>query len=228
MPEYDYFCETSKSETNAQLNSSSELIHLAVTLPETLPWIVATYASSPLHIFDLLDDLCRFLRLKFKHYLTVLGAICESRSTVAFCDILKPRQTIYTRRENYNSFGDFVGHLRLPAPGIAGQEILYYSEFQLKKEAFDVVSDFGVAMRKKRATVLIIPPPMPVMQKYASRARAIFRQWQKLSGVSVIASTERYIFDRELFFDTCFHLNASGRAKRTRMVVEDILRYERR
>jgi hypothetical protein len=56
-------------------------------------------------------------------------------------------------------------------------------------------------------------------------ATDIYHHWTSLLTVPVLASPERYFFDRTELFDSEYHTNALGRRKRTRLVIEDLANY---
>jgi hypothetical protein len=62
-------------------------------------------------------------------------------------------------------------------------------------------------------------------KKWGYRVEAIYRRWQDIRTVAVLAPPSRYVFSKEQFFDSPYHLNAVGRANRTQRIIEDLGRY---
>jgi hypothetical protein len=229
-PEYDFFCNTSKTESNAQLNGSTDLINLVQAFPGAARWIIPVYAGSPSRLFGGLDDICRFMALKIAFYKTAFEQISQKKITSSISALFEPKNTIFTHRENYNSFGDFTGHLNLPSPTTLSGGILRYQQFHFNKEATDTLSDFGAMASSKHVTVILIPPPLPKMlyDERKSIVEYIFSRWQGISTIAVLATPERYTFRADQMFDTPYHLNASGRKVRTERLIADLATYSER
>jgi hypothetical protein len=226
FPEYDFFCVASHSETNAQLNGTDILIQIAEVFPGSIKWIVCAYASYPGGVVDFLDHVRRLVRSKVEFYKKILPQVCDAYHNKSLDKLLRPTETVYSPRNRFNSFGDFTGHLKLASPGFEW-EVLSYPHYEFKKESLEVLDNFGKWAQLKEARVVVIPPPLPASgyQKWGSRADDIFKHWQQLTTISVLAPPTRYVFPKEQFFDSPYHLNAIGREARTQLIIRDLGRY---
>jgi hypothetical protein len=228
-PEYDYFCRTSKRESNAQLNGSRDLLHVVQVFPEAIKWVLLVYFSNFNALLGALEDLFEFINYKVHFYQDVARKVMDSKKFSEVDRLIRPKNTIFTLRKNYDSYGDFIGHLSLPSPGFAGTGLLNYPEFHFNIEAAEVMNDFGSYSRARKAEVVVIPPPIPV-PLYLLRKPLfdyIFERWRRLPALEVLGSPERYSFPMEDMFDTPYHLNSKGRAKRTLLLVCDLKTWQK-
>jgi hypothetical protein len=226
FPEYCNFYNLSKDITNAHLNGSSDLLQLLQPYPGALPWVLAVYTSSPDCMLGGLDDLHRFLCLKTKFYRKVLPKILKCPRLAFSPGTFDPTQTISTHRERYNKYGDFVGHLNVPSPGLAPGEPIAFEQYErFNKEATDLLESYGKMVHDKNAELIIIPPPFPKHLKCLVIPMDIYAHWKKLNSVRTLASPERYSFEANQFFESEYHMNSEGRQLRTTMIIEDLTKY---
>lgn len=223
-PEYDFFLKTTKVECNAQVNGSTDLINLVQVYPEAIKWVGPVYLNSPTHLFGGLEDLVRFVNLKIAFYKKIVAEPASFKQQKTLSAMLEPQNTIFTQRKNYNLYGDFVGHLTLPPPGIPDTGILNYQRLQFNNEAIDVLNSLNSACLKQQAQMLLVPPPIP--RKFYDRKKEavnqIFRRWNSVKNVDKLGTPERYTFEMTDMFDTPYHLNAVGRRRRTVLLIEDL------
>jgi len=234
MPEYENFNSAPKAECNARLNGCSDLFNIVILYPEALKWVLAVYSSYPAGAFDGFDDFFRFLRLRTKVKETMFTAttrLLDSNFHISMRRLFERSKGhgMYTFENlktgtGFNIYGDFVGHLGLSAPGIGSAEPMNFPYIYCE-EASTALSSFAALAEKKNAHVLILPPPAPVGIGNMWKLDAIYEHWKKLKPVSVIAVPQRYTFQRQLFFDTVYHLGDAGRKQRTAMIIEDLLKY---
>lgn len=217
LPEYNYF-----ATEDTLLNGSSDLFNLAIVYPEARKWVANVYLGSPLRFMKGLQDLLGFISFKRNFYIDLASNVAQGKKLFSISESLKPTNTIYTHRTNYNKYGDFIGHLDLKAPGFPYVEYLNYSKFCYSKEADDVLAGFAQFAKERGARVVLIPPPFPNSQRYLDRARAISSKWTGIQNLTVLGSTDRYTFAYADFFDTPYHMNASGRQKRTKLILQDL------
>ena len=118
LPEYDYFLDISRS-SNAHLNGSSDLFQLAQAFPPSIKWIAVDYLGSPTRLCGGLEDLQHFIATKKNFYGIIFKRYKDSHFTAAISDLLQPGSTIYTQRQNYNKYGDFMGICSSSRPALA-------------------------------------------------------------------------------------------------------------
>ena len=225
MPEYGNFYKVDKDYSNSHFNGSYELLNLYQACPKTLRWMLPIYTSSPAAMYDGLDNVRRFLVLKAKFYKKLVAEILQGEKKIFSPDLFKPTETLYTHRDAYNSYGDFIGHLKLKHPVLAPFEPIIpgeYTGFDLSSVRF--LNNYAKFAASKGASVVIIPPVFPknVVCRYA--VMDIYQHWKTLLKIPVLASPDRYSFDWSELFDTPYHVNAAGRVRRTQLVIEDLQR----
>jgi hypothetical protein len=230
MPEYDYFFVLNREASNARLSGSSELLQLAQVFPRTLKWIVPAYANSATAVFDLLYDVRHLVVQKAKFNWKALSKICQNPKDGPFDKLFEPTNTIYTRREKYNAYGDFVGHIGASSPGIDKfMDSSLGEPYKFDFEASTALERFGAWAQQRHANVVVLPPILP-SELYDKRKRVvddIFEHWKQIKTVSILAQPSRYTLPKDDFFDTPYHVNALGRQVRTQLIIEDLSSYYR-
>lgn len=218
-PEYDYFCKTSKAENNARVNGSNTLLQVMEAMPASLRWVAPVYfVAGP---FDFLDDVHQLIKMKWKKYRNTAEKVVQKGDWQDFWSQLSASKS----ELSYNKFGDYVAHLGLPAPGFGDSQLLTWEPFAIDREGLHLLTEFGAYARQKGVEVVILPPPMPENSWNKHRAAEIWNSWRSVSNVKVLAAPQRYTFRTGEFFDTCYHLNKVGRAKRAELIREDLSNY---
>jgi len=225
LPEYDYFCQTTKGETNAQFDGCYDLLHLWQVSPGVRKYIAASYMGAWFGCLNVIDDFQHLISNKGRLYVQVLRQEARFGFSKPLLDLCHPRDSIYLHRDNFNSFGDFVGHLNLPSPGFGNWRVVDFQEFRPNEEAFQALSDFGKRMSVKHVTVLLIPPPIPGHQVWQNRVDEIYQRLRSLDGVTTLGTPARYTFPDDQFFDGPYHLNSKGRSVRTSRIINDLSHY---
>lgn len=224
IPEYDFFWQTKKSQSNAVVNGSSDLIHLVQIFPRAVQWVMPSYCRTPNHLYGVLEDLQAFLKFKMKFYKNAFEESGPSHAQF-FDSLLKPKNTIYTHRTNYNAYGDFIGHLGGVAPSKFDDNcLLNYDDSGLNAEAFQVLTEFISLAHLKGAQVVIVPPPVPE-ESYALRKdtiNRIFAGWKNMQGAILLGTPQAYTFPKKEFFDSPYHLGARARCERTALLIHDL------
>jgi hypothetical protein len=131
------------------------------------------------------------------------------------------RQSGPYTRYGFNEYGDHTAHLYLAGSDLAGGEatagkvnndyVLFFSRF------IDELSSRGI-------TVMLSYPPYE--EEVFSVSKDIIVELNNLflskENLQVISTPEDYCFDKSLFYDTSYHMNANGRRLRTELVIADI------
>ena len=128
--------------------------------------------------------------------------------------------------EGYSSFsprGDLVGHLDLTwsGPIESGDDI---SNLPMDQEILPLMQDFIREMEAKDVQVMISWTPI-IEDFYAQHKDEIERlnaQMDATPGFLIPRPARDFVFPPTQHFDTAYHLNAEGRAIRSRMVADDI------
>jgi hypothetical protein len=85
-------------------------------------------------------------------------------------------------------------------------------------------------MRARGVDVLLSHTPVE-RNYYERHARSINTLYQALAGekpITVLSPPSRYIFERNMMFDTVYHLNGDGRRLRTEQLAEDVANHYKR
>jgi len=123
--------------------------------------------------------------------------------------------------DSFNEFGDVVAHLNLPA-----KEKIRRSTFgdELDYNAISALKEAVVSLRERGVRVLVFPP---VFQKTsfdhnAEKIELLARVFAE-NGIPFAVDPARYAFADDLFFDTFYHCNATGRRERSAKLIEDLM-----
>ncbi len=119
--------------------------------------------------------------------------------------------------------GDLVSHLGVDWPYDL-EDGYDATTLPLDGEIIGLLQRFGARMDERG--VRVVMSYTPVLRDYYERHRASLERIHALLGQApplVAPSPPRgYVYDRPLFFDTVYHLNAEGRALRTERLIDDL------
>jgi hypothetical protein len=122
------------------------------------------------------------------------------------------------RRNNFSEEGDFLGHLDIPFAGHFVYPQIPAADYsnEIKR-----INDFIADADRKGARVFYTFPNYPALSFKLNKAAINSFETQIRKGVHcrVINTPETFVFPENYFFDTFYHLNKMGRAKRTEKMV---------
>jgi hypothetical protein len=132
------------------------------------------------------------------------------------------RYEIY-QRKGFSPYGDLISHL--DRPDFDWQ----YGAFQaLRVEKYDnravrLLAQFSQEMQQRGVRVVILFPCYEQDRLGQNRAALhVLLQDLRAEKVPVLGSPEDYAFPRSCFYDTEYHMNRSGREKRTNKMIQDL------
>ena len=128
--------------------------------------------------------------------------------------------------EGYSSFsprGDLVGHLDLTwtGPIESGDDI---SNLPMDQEILPLMQDFIREMEQKDVRVMVSWTPIieDFYEQHKDEIERLNAQMDATPGFLIPRPARDFVFPQSQHFDTAYHLNAEGRAIRSRMVADDI------
>lgn len=138
-----------------------------------------------------------------------------------FLELLPGRPNPVYNREGFNRYGDFVNHLGLPPhTPLNGMDRIADEPFN--PETATTLRQFVSRAGQRGASVLYTFPPLADSQFELADNRASIDQvvahLSEVPGIMVIGQPVDFVFPDELFFDTIYHLNAEGRARRSEVL----------
>lgn len=127
---------------------------------------------------------------------------------------------------SFNKYGDTYTHWTL---GNRLEEIILdKTSGEFNYEIIKYFENFNSQVNKKGALLLISFPSYQA-SSYDNSANSILKIEQELkkSNLKIIGTPERYKMADSLMFNTAYHLSKQGVDYRTKMIIEDIKKYER-
>ena len=125
---------------------------------------------------------------------------------------------VYTKQA-FNKYGDVVSHLnKKNKPSLKGKREMEYVYWEKIEEINDFY-DFAV---KLGVSVFYLYPTYPISQ-YELNEKVIKSIQNDLNNdlrIEIINEPSSFVYHDSLFFDTVYHLNKSGRQKRTASFIE--------
>lgn len=109
--------------------------------------------------------------------------------------------------------------------GVDGNNPIAFDTALVSDEFCDFINDFADRIAKKGASVYYSFAPInnaAVSDEEMTKKDEFFAYVSKNLRFSVISDIDDYLFDKEWFYDSNFHLNTSGRVLRTVQLVCDI------
>lgn len=131
----------------------------------------------------------------------------------------------YTR-DSFNRFGDVVAHCDLPPKKDLSNRPLFQEGYSHAGTARSIalLNEFWSDCQRRGVRVFLSFPPVPVKQLEESRETIvrIERQLRDELKIPIIDSPQQMAQPLEDFYDTVYHLTGTGRAKRTRKLVDNL------
>ncbi len=194
-----------------------EYIHFAGGFGDEAFWDIASIRGVKPSDFRYLDH--RFLTGCKYSLMKLNGAIGDAVDKIRGKEKLK--HDFEYNREGFNENGDFVGHWKVDLGSIEFKPKAMKEK--VNNTMFRYLKKFNNEMESKGIKVLYVPPI------YNKDAAALDREFidetvTKLHyvGIDFIAPPKDYFYNKELFFDTIYHLNKSGIDKRMIQLSKDI------
>jgi hypothetical protein len=135
---------------------------------------------------------------------------------------LEPLRGIYTGYD-FNANGDFIGHLSMvdKSPEIPPEPYPVNPSGTINSSLFEF-NQFAVS---RGAKVFFESQPNRQTNCEATperKIKAFYRNLQKETGIFVLTDMEQLCLPDKYFFDTAYHLNASGRKIRTQRLIKNL------
>lgn len=135
-------------------------------------------------------------------------------------------------RSSFDEYGDIVYPDRtanIMSGGYNPNDLISFSQDVITEDFIDALNDFARAVTAKGARVVYHFPPMnaAALAPGAGQA-AVDAYYDYLDGqllFPILGDPGRCILDSGWFYDTNFHLNASGAAVFTKLLIEDLKVY---
>lgn len=133
------------------------------------------------------------------------------------------RKKPYYRRDGFNQNGDMVAHWNAPAPGTGKHHVTFNYRAETVAETLSELSRFTAAARHRGARVFFSHPPIPEAEM-TKKQTDLQRLENDLArrGPPRLDSLEETAFSATAFFDTVYHLSASGTERRTRLLAKKL------
>ena len=123
------------------------------------------------------------------------------------------------RRNGFNQYGDFVAHWKVDQPEKIRNGWPIYDEKRMDS-IVDRINEFNDVCKKKGALLFYSYPAYPI--SHASKkpiGEAICQiciRLEKGITIPLLNQFEESLYDDELFYDSCYHLNEKGADRRTK------------
>jgi hypothetical protein len=139
-------------------------------------------------------------------------------------DQLFESESIYTR-SNFNEYGDFIGHRRLPQVDVLDQRFTFEYTYW---EGIDELNRLYREIERKGAHLYYLFPAYP--HQDFERNREVLTQFEMdiRSDLKfpVLGDLEDSLYDESAFFDTAYHLQREGIMDRTAYLIDLITENE--
>jgi len=196
-------------------DGTSELFRNVEAYPPSALWILKSYWHSPASLGKLFTIFHSYVIAKWRSIVDSCADACYG--DFSFRSLTRPCEPEWC----FNKQGDFLGHLNAPARS----RITYpLSCGQASPDSLYFINRFSRQLDARGAKLVLLPCPVPT-NSYGSAAHNIGREFQQLRqtcNAVMPSQPERYVFDTEYFYETPYHLNATGRKLRTQRVAEDL------
>ncbi len=129
-------------------------------------------------------------------------------------------------RSGLNGHGDLISHLGLNWP-FEREEGIDLNSRASNKEIIEILKAFTVEMNARGVRVVLLHPPVP--RSYYDRQKQSIENLQESlkhdTELQGLTPPENYVFPDSFFFDSIYHLNATGRKIRTGRLIKDLRPY---
>jgi len=199
-------------------DGTSELFRNVEAYPPSALWILKSYCHSPASLGKLLMIFHSYVIAKWRSI--VDSCLDVWHGDLSFRSLTRPCEPEWC----FNKQGDFLGHLSAPARSRITYPI---SCGQASSDTVYFINRFARQLDERGAKLVLLPCPIP-QNSYGSAAQNIAREFQQLRGscgAAILADPQRYVFATEDFYETPYHLNATGRKLRTQLVAEDLRKF---
>lgn len=122
---------------------------------------------------------------------------------------------IYDQR-GFNSYGDEISHWKYKLNKKIFSNTI--KEKEIDKKIFNFLFEFNEEMLGKSISVFYIQPVCT--QEYTNKNELKIIDVEK--RINFLSEKNKYIFDKDLFFDTNYHLGYKGVLKRTDLIIKDL------
>ena len=130
----------------------------------------------------------------------------------------RPPNPLAFRRDGFNQYGDYIGHLEMENQAFASAPALGKLEQKALSRFFRFVESC-----EERGIRVILSYPSYEEASFAASAELIRALDETLrEHIPVISRPETYCFPRDRFYDSTYHLNKEGRQRRTEALLRDI------
>jgi hypothetical protein len=131
---------------------------------------------------------------------------------------------LYYRRKGFDQNGDVVAHLTEQPRGLREKEFRFRYRDELVQEAIGQVNRFAKAAEARGAKVFFSHPPLP-REVFVQNRPMLDRLEAELKAKLIVPqldSAEELVFPVGDFFDTWYHLAATGVDKRTELLASRV------
>jgi hypothetical protein len=130
------------------------------------------------------------------------------------------RTRLYYRRAGFNANGDMVAHLKIKSPGLTEREFTFRYRDELVQEAIGEINEFAKFAQARGATVFFSHPPLPreVYEPNRAQIDPLERELKAKLVIPQLDTAEDLVFPLSDFFDTWYHLAASGVDRRSQLL----------
>ncbi|MDR2246116.1 MAG: hypothetical protein LBE17_05500 [Treponema sp.] len=130
----------------------------------------------------------------------------------------RPPNPLAYRRDQFNRYGDYAGHLEIENQDLAADEALGSLDRRAVNRFFRMAAD----LQARGIRVFLSYPgyEAAVFDRSAGLIQDLDRIFRE--RLRVISRPGDYRFPRSLFYDTVYHLNAAGRSRRTEILRRDL------
>ncbi len=125
----------------------------------------------------------------------------------------------------FNEYGDLIAHLELEWP-FGDTDRFDLSGRKIDPDIIPLLQSFAARMRERGVSVVYSYSPLQ-RDFYEEHKKAIADLHERLAAAAplvVVHPPETLAYDRSMFFDSIYHLNAKGRAPRSKQLATDIRR----